>query len=276
MENAIAIKDSGKIIKQSELLVRKANEIVIKSDTSCQEATDFATTLKAFIDGPGKYHDDDIDMVNALKASLMEKWHAINDGPKAAYKILKDKIGGYVAEKKRRIAEAQAKAEAEAREKERVKQVEIQAKIDAENARLRKIREDEQRKRDEADAEIERQKSKAKREQMEKDEAERRKAEKERIDKEKEKIKDRKEVLVEKKEAVYVAPRAVPNNTPDNVSVSFAWEASVTNFASVPDVYKTINFSLLERDQKAAQGALKIPGVIFTRKAIGALRKDRS
>lgn len=269
---AIEIRDDQQIVKQSNTLVRQAQSIVIKNEETCQTATEFAGKLKEFIQGPGTYHDDEIEMVNALKDRLLEKRHAIIDGPKEAYKIIKDKIGEYVSEQKRKRDEAIRKAEEAAREKERQKQAEIQAKIDAENARLRQIREEEQRKRDEAEAEILRQRNKAKREQLEKEEAERRKAEQERIALEREKAAEKKEMLEEKKEAVYVAPKVIEKKTPDNVSVSYAYEAVVTNKASIPLVYLEVNIALLERDQRAAKGSLKIPGVMFKQKAIGSMK----
>lgn len=230
----IEIKDDSKVIVQSSQLVEQANALEIKNDLSCQQAKQIADTLKAFIDGPGKYHDDDIELANALHKKLCQKRNAIVDGPKMAYKAIKDKIAGYIAEQQRKREEAQRRAEEAARKAEAEKQAKIQAKIDEENAKL---------------AEIEDQEARAKAEA---------------------KISS----LEEKKEAVYVPTKIVaPVTSPKGASVTFVWDAKVTDKKKVPETYKVVDIAMVEKMQKAAKGVLNIPGIEFTKRAVGSLRR---
>lgn len=270
---SIAIREDDKIVAQSNQLVEQANSLLIKTDLGCQQAREIADMLKAFIDGPGTYHDEEINMANALHKRLCEKRNVIINGPKLAYKAIKDRIAIYVDDQRRKREEAERRAEEAAREKERQKQAAIQEKIDEENRKIAAQKREEAERRAEVERKIQRQKDEEKRAQMEREEAERRKAEKERIATEKEKAEEKKDLLIEKKEAVYVAPRKVSTYVPQGVSVSFEWDARVVNKARVPDQYLIVDINALEKAQKAAKGALTIPGVVFTKRVVGSLRK---
>ena len=230
----IPIKNDEKVLTQSNALVTQANAIVIKNDLGCQQASEIAKTLKLFIEGPGTYHDEEIEMANALHKKLCQKRNAIVDGPKQAYKVIKDRIAEYLHLQEVKRQEAQRRAEEEARRIEAEKQAKIQAKIDEENARLAKIKNEEERVKQE------------------------------------EKI----AALEEKKDAVYVAPKAIaPVSTPQGTSVSFTWDAKVIDKKRVPMTYLEVNIPMLEKMQKAAKGAMNVPGIEFVKRAVGSLRK---
>ena len=114
METQIAVKDDEKIIRQSTGLVTMANQIQIRDDVTLNQAVDIAQTLKLFMDGPGTYHDESIEMANALHKQLCGKRNAIMDGPKEAYKSIKNQIATYIAGQQRKQEEKQRAAEAEA------------------------------------------------------------------------------------------------------------------------------------------------------------------
>lgn len=273
IENAIAIKDDSKVIQQSNQLVEQANALAVKDDASLHEAVAMEKVLKTFLEGPGTYHDEEIDMAHNLHKRLCEKRNAIIDGVKAAWKSLKDRRAQYQADQERKRMEAQRAAEAEARRIEAEKQAKIQAKIDEENRIIEAKRKEEARIQAEKDAEIARMRNKEKAEQARKDEEARRQKQAA-IDRDNERrAEEKKAALEEKKEAVYVAPKIVaPVSKPQGASVSFTWEAQVINKAHIPMEYLEPNIAMMERMQKAAKGTLNIPGVTFIKKAIGATR----
>jgi flagellar biosynthesis GTPase FlhF len=273
-ETAIAIKDDQKVLTQSNDLVVQANAIVIKNDLGCQQASDIAKTLKLFIEGPGTYHDEEIELANALHKKLCQKRNAIIDGPKAAYKVLKDRIASYLHEQEVKRQEAQRRAEEEARRIEAEKQAKIQAKIDEENRKIREAEEAEAEKRREEQRKINAEKNKEKAAQMKKEEEDRKKDEA--IRREQERIRQEEKIaaLQEKKEAVYVAPKTIaPVSTPTGASISFTWDAKVINRARVPEQYKIVDIAMLEKMQKAAKGAMNVPGIEFTKRPVGSLRR---
>lgn len=152
-QTAIAVKDDDKIVRQSMDLVKLANNLVISTDLDFSHAVEIEKTLKAFIEGPGTYHDKEIDMAHKLHASLCAKRNAIVEPVKNAWKRLKDLRARYQWEQEEKRREAQRRAEEEARRKEAEKQAAIQAKIDEENRKIREAKEEEARKQREKDAE---------------------------------------------------------------------------------------------------------------------------
>lgn len=270
----IEVKDDGKIIQQSNALVEQANAFVIKDDMTLAQAVELEKILKAFLDGPGTYHDKEIDMANALHKHLCAKRNAIVDHVKAAWKSLKDRRAKWQAEQEEKRLEEIRKAEEEARRKEAEKQAKIQAKIDEENRKIEEKRREEARIQAEKDAEIARIKNKEKAEAMRIAEENRRR-EQARIQAETEaKAAAKLDSLQEKKESVYVAPRAVAAPVaPKGASISFTWEPVVERKDLVPDTYKTVDLAMLKKIQTAARGALNIPGVRFVKTAVGATRR---
>lgn len=232
--NAIQVKDDEKILGQSNQLVRQAEEFKIEDAVTCQQAAEMAKTLKAFIEGPGTYHDREIEMAHSLHKSLTAKRNAIIEGPKKAYKLLKDRIAQWQWEQEQKRLEAQRKAEEEARRKESEKQAKIQEKIDEERRRAQ-----------EAENEADRLKAQAKIDSLE-----------------------------EKKENVYVAPKIVaPVSTPSGTSVNFDYEPIIEDKAAVPEMYKVVDVAMLKKMQKQAKGQLEVPGVRWNKKPIGTIRK---
>lgn len=269
----ITIKEDDRIIQQSEKLVLQVQAMQIKDDLTCSQAIEFGKSIKEFIEGPGAYHDDEIALANALHKKLTQKRNRIIDGPKMAYKVLKDRIAQFQYEKQRKIEEARRQAEAEARRQEAEKQAKIQAKIDEENRRIAEQKRIEDKKRQEEEKAVQaikdEEKAQAMREQYESDRNAR--ANQLRADEEKAQIKI--ETLEEKKDAVYVAPKAIQEVAqPKGVSVQFDYEPVVTDKSQVPDTYKVVDLAMLKKMQKAAKGNMEVPGIRWNKKPIGSIR----
>ena len=277
MENTtIAIKDDEKLIGESNVLVEQANAFVIKDDLTFNQAVDLEKTLKLFLEGPGKYHDDEIEMAHALHKKLCSKRNAIIEHVQRAWKSLKDRRAAWQDQQQRKREEEQRRAEAEARRIEAEKQAKIQAKIDEENRKIREAQEEESRKQREKDAELSRIRNKEKQEQARREEEDRRKAEERRLEEERRRSAEKTAALEEKKESVYVAPRIVaPVSAPAGVSVQYSYEPVVENKALIPDIYKIVDLAGLARDQKSRKGELVVPGVRFNKKAIGSSRSNQ-
>ena len=270
----IQVKEDSEVTKQGATLAETALAYQVKDDLTCHQAVAIGKTMKLFLDGPGKYHDEEIDAANRLHKMLCSKRNAICDPVKSAYKIIKDRIALWDDEQNRKREEAIRKAEEEAAAKEREKQAKIQAKIDEENRKVAEAKEKERKIQAAKDALIEKEKNKKKAEEMQRQE-EARKKEQARIDEENRlKAEEKQRYLQEKKENVYVAPKPVAfRATPNGVSTRFSYEPTVLNKALVPDCYKTVDLAALKRAQGAAKGGLNVPGVRFTKRPIGALRK---
>lgn len=273
MQTAIAVKDDEKVLKQSNELVDQANSLTIRTDKDLHEAVEMERTLKAFLEGPGTYHDSEIEMANALHKSLCGKRNSIVDGVKAAWKSLKDRRAKYQDEQQRKREEAQRAAEAEARRIESEKQAKIQAKIDEENRKIQEKKDEEVRIQREKDAQAKKIKDAEARKKFEAEEAQRRETQRKIDEEAQRKAAEKTSALEEKRESVYVAPKIVaPVSRPQGASISYTWDAVVENKSWVPDIYKTVDLAGLERDQKSRKGDLVVPGVRFTKRAVGATR----
>ncbi len=273
MQGAIAIKDDEKVLKQSNELVDQANLMTIKTDLDLRKAVDMEQTLKAFLDGPGTMYDERIDQAFQLHRGLCSDRNKLIEGVKAAWKALKDRRAKYQDEQQRKREEAQRQAEAEARRKEDEKQKALQAKIDEENRKIQAQKDEEARIQREKDAAARKIRDKEAREKFEAEEAQRREQQK-KIDEENErKAAEKKAALEEKKDAVYVAPKIIaPVSAPKGASISYTWDAIVENKALIPDAYKIVDISGLERDQRSRKGELVIPGVRFNKRPVGSTR----
>lgn len=267
------VKDDQSIVKQSTSLVEQAQAFEIKDDLSCQRASEILATLKTFIEGPGTYHDQEIEAAHSLHKLLCGKRNLIVDGPKAAYKVLKDRLAGWLYTQEQKRQEAQRKAEDEARRKEAEKQKAIQDKIDEENRKIKAQQEEEARIQAEKDAEAKKIKDKEERKKFEEEESARREKQKAIDEENARKAAEKTMALEEKKEAVYVAPKVVASiSTPQGVSLQFEWEPVIENKTLVPDMYKIVDLAGLKKDQKSRKGELIVPGVRFVKKAIGSMR----
>lgn len=232
-ESGIVVKDDQKILDQSRSLVEVANSFKISTDLDLQKAVEIEKTLKLFLDGPGKYHDEEIEAANKLHKMLCKKRNAITEHVKKAWKSLKDRRAQYQYEQEKKRQEAQRRAEEEARRKEAEKQAKIQAKIDAENAKAAAAKNAEAKRRAE----------------------------------------ERAAALREKKENVYVQTKQVaPVSQPRGASFSYEYVPTVVNKELVPETYKIVDLAMLKKMQKAAKGKLDVPGVRFEKRAVGSLR----
>jgi Mg-chelatase subunit ChlI len=219
----IEIKNDEKVLQQCTNLVEQAKELKITNDLACSQAVELAKTIKAFIEGPGTYHDEEIEMANRLHKQLCSKRNAILDPAKAAYKAIKDAVALYQWEQQKKHEEEQRKAEAEARRKEDEKRQKLLDKAAAEDAAGNT---------------------------------------------------EKAEQLLEKAEEVYVPAKAVPTvAAPAGASMKFTWDPEVFNKAEVPDAYKTVDLAALRKAQEAVKGELVVPGVRFTKRPIGSIRK---
>ena len=269
----IQVKDDENLVRQSMTLVEEANSLVIKDDLSCQRASDLCETLKAFLKGPGTYHDEEISLADKMHKLLCAKRNRIIEGPRSAYKRLKDEVALWLDEQKRKREEAERKAQEEARRKEEEKQRKIQEKIEAEQRRVREQQEEEARIQREKEAAIKAAKDEEERARLEREELARREAEERRLKEEQEKAARKTEILEEKKETIYVAPKPVAAvAAPKGVSIRYEYEPIVESKELVPEMYKVVDLKMLKDMQEKAKGQLVVPGVRFNKKPIGSIR----
>ena len=272
-ETQLVIKDDSEIIQQRNELVTKCNQLTIKDDLTMNEAVELERFCKMYLDGPATIHDEIIDGLHQLHKKACAKRNELVDNVKSAWQSLKNRRASYQDEQNRKREEKQRQAEAEARRIEAEKQAKIQAKIDEENRIIEEKRKEEARIQAAKDAVIKKVNDKDRQEQMRRDEVARRERQFA-IDQENERrAAEKTAALQEKKENVYVAPRIVaPVMAPAGASVSYDYEPTVINKNIVPEQYKIVDLAMLKKMQKAAKGTLVVPGVSFTKKAVGALR----
>lgn len=80
--------------------------------------------------------------------------------------------------------------------------------------------------------------------------------------------------LVEKAENVYVAPRPVAAApAPQGFVQRYMVEVEVLDKAKVPDQYKIVDESMLKRMYQSSKYSLDVPGVKFTKRPVGAVRR---
>ena len=157
--------------------------------------------------------------------------------------------------------------------------------IDYTNEQERKRREQEEKLRRQAAAE-EARKKRALEEQARKKEAEARRLreeaekanaeERERLEAEASKKEAEAEARREKAEDVHVeAPVLAPTiEKPAGISYAVKWTAQVLDKKAVPEEYKLINESALNKVAQATKGSIAIPGVVFTSEKVVSSRRQ--
>lgn len=80
--------------------------------------------------------------------------------------------------------------------------------------------------------------------------------------------------LEEKAQDVYVAPRTVKAApAPKGFIQRYAIDVEILNKSKVPDQYKVVDESMLKRMFQSSKYTLDVPGVKFTKRPVGAVRR---